>query len=104
MVVKNEREISKKMKVTLTTLSAKNKEIFKQSSSVDKVDGMLAVLEDGVQESRELFMEKTLVSEEIKSVMEKIVPAEKSKVHHMMKYLSLSSEDIEHKIGVKTRL
>ena len=49
MVVKNERDISKKMKVTLTTLSAKNKEIFKQSASVDKVDGMLAVLEDGVQ-------------------------------------------------------
>ena len=44
-----------------------------------------------MQDSRELYMEKTLISPEIQEKMAKLVPHEKSKVHHMMKYLGLTS-------------
>lgn len=51
------------MKNILTIFSQKHSQIFKAGSLEDKFDGLLAILEEGVQESRELFLEKTLVSE-----------------------------------------
>lgn len=50
--VKNEKAASKKLKEHLNAYLSKKKTLFKESQEAEKIWGLLAVLEDNVQETR----------------------------------------------------
>lgn len=54
-LVRWEKSACKKVKSVLEGLLMKKKEVFKESSEGEKLVGLLAVLEDNIQESRELY-------------------------------------------------
>lgn len=59
-LVRWEKTVCKKVKSVMEGLLAKKKQVFKESSEGEKLVGLLAVLEDNIQESRELYFEKSL--------------------------------------------